>query len=59
MGSRTDQYFAINRTPSHMKGQLAFVCMEGSVLHWFRWIHPRNPNGLGIFFLRIVTKIWR
>ena len=39
-----EQYFQINHKLDSLKLQLALVCMEGTALHWARWLEDRSSN---------------
>lgn len=39
--ARAEQYFEINATPPQNKVQIACICLEGSAIHWYRWIKKK------------------
>ena len=51
--ARAEQYFQINHTLDSLKLQLALVCMEGTTLHWARWLEDRSSN---LTFLHSVSS---
>ncbi|XP_073121973.1 uncharacterized protein [Henckelia pumila] len=41
---KVEQYFDVHETPIECRLKLAYVCMQGSTVHWFRWMKARIPN---------------
>ncbi|XP_075497715.1 uncharacterized protein LOC142534958 [Primulina tabacum] len=41
---RMEQYFEVHETPVECKLKLAYICMQGTTVHWFRWMKVRIPN---------------
>lgn len=42
--ARTEKFFEIQNTNPEVKISLAFVCMEGPAVHWFRYLKKRLPD---------------
>ena len=42
--ARAKQYFHIHNTSETLKLQMALICMEGTALHWARWLEDQNPE---------------
>ncbi|XP_073035559.1 uncharacterized protein [Primulina eburnea] len=41
---RMEQYFEVHETPRDCRLKLAYICMHGTTVHWFRWVKVRIPN---------------
>lgn len=42
--ARVEQFFELQNTAENQKIPLAMICMEGSALHWMRWLPQTNPS---------------
>ncbi|XP_075511724.1 uncharacterized protein LOC142547355 [Primulina tabacum] len=41
---KIEQYFEVHETPRDCRLKLAYICMHGTTVHWFRWMKVRIPN---------------
>lgn len=42
--ARVEQFFELQNTAENQKIPLAMICMEGSALHWMRWLPQTNRS---------------
>lgn len=42
--ARAEQYFELQQTPAEKKVPMALVGMDGSALHWIRWLRQTTPD---------------
>ncbi|XP_073057376.1 uncharacterized protein [Primulina eburnea] len=41
---KMEQYFEVHESPTECRLKLAYICMQGTTVHWFRWMKVRIPN---------------
>ncbi|XP_073144642.1 uncharacterized protein [Henckelia pumila] len=41
---KMEQYFEVHDTPRECKLKLAYICMQGPTVHWYRWMKAKIPT---------------
>lgn len=57
--SKADQYFELHDTPTYNRLKIAHMCMEGAVVHWFKWIKSKLPSMTWEDFVEELIKRYR
>lgn len=42
--ARAEKFFEVQQVKPAEKVQMAFICMEGSAVHWFRFLRKKMPS---------------